>query len=64
MVFIYYSQGVSSRYQDFTERLMSHLALKGTGITHQEQPRLSRCMSDIPVSRARRTLPLTTRMSM
>ncbi|MCK9581286.1 MAG: hypothetical protein M0Q92_12685, partial [Methanoregula sp.] len=35
MVFIYYSQGVSSQYQDFTERLMSHLALKGTEITHQ-----------------------------
>lgn len=35
MVFIYYSQGVSSQYQDFTERLMSHLALKGTEITGQ-----------------------------
>ena len=35
MVFIYYSQGVSSQYQDFTERLMSHLALKGTEITRQ-----------------------------
>jgi outer membrane lipoprotein SlyB len=35
MVFIYHSQGVSSYYQDFTERLMSHLALKGTEITHQ-----------------------------
>ena len=35
MVFIYYSQGVSSQYQDFTERLMSHLALKGTEITQQ-----------------------------
>ena len=35
MVFIYYSQGVSSLYQDFSERLMSHLALKGTEITHQ-----------------------------
>ncbi len=35
MVFIYYSQGVSSLYQDFTERLMSHLALKGTEITNQ-----------------------------
>jgi hypothetical protein len=35
MVFIYYSQGVSSMYQDFTERLMSHLALKGTEITQQ-----------------------------
>ncbi len=35
MVFIYYSQGVSSLYQDFTERLMSHLALKGTEITRQ-----------------------------
>jgi outer membrane lipoprotein SlyB len=35
MVFIYYSQGVSSLYQDFTERLMSHLSLKGTEITQQ-----------------------------
>jgi hypothetical protein len=35
MVFIYNSQGVSSLYQDFTERLMSHLALKGTGIRQQ-----------------------------
>jgi uncharacterized protein YcfJ len=35
MVFIYYSQGVASQYQDFTERLMSHLALKGTEITQQ-----------------------------
>jgi uncharacterized protein YcfJ len=35
MVFIYYSQGVSSQYQDFTERLMSHLALKGAEITQQ-----------------------------
>ena len=35
MVFIYFSQGVSSQYQDFTERLMSHLALKGTEITRQ-----------------------------
>jgi len=35
MVFIYYSQGVASQYQDFTERLMSHLALKGTEITEQ-----------------------------
>ena len=37
MVFIYYSQGVASQYQDFTERLMSHLALKGTEITQQVQ---------------------------
>jgi len=36
MVFIYYSQGVSAQYQDFTERLMSHLALRGTEITGQE----------------------------
>lgn len=35
MVFIYYSQGVASMYPDFTERLMSHLALKGTEITQQ-----------------------------
>lgn len=33
MPFIYYGQGVASQYQDFTERLMSHLALKGTEIT-------------------------------
>jgi len=36
MTFIYFSQGVASLYQDFTERLMSHLALKGTEITGQE----------------------------
>jgi uncharacterized protein YcfJ len=35
MPFIYYSQGVASQYQDFTERLMSHLALRGTEITGQ-----------------------------
>jgi outer membrane lipoprotein SlyB len=35
MPFIYYGQGVASLYQDFAERLMSHLALKGTEITHQ-----------------------------
>jgi len=35
MTFIYYSQGVASLYNDFTERLMSHLALKGTEITRQ-----------------------------
>jgi len=33
MPFIYYGQGVATQYQDFTERLMSHLALKGTEIT-------------------------------
>lgn len=35
MPFIYFSQGVASQYPDFTERLMSHLALKGTEITGQ-----------------------------
>lgn len=35
MVFIYYSQGVASLYTDFTERLVSRLALKGTEITQQ-----------------------------
>jgi outer membrane lipoprotein SlyB len=35
MPFIYYGQGVASLYKDFSERLMSHLALKGTEITHQ-----------------------------
>ena len=35
MPFIYFSQGVASLYPDFTERLMSHLALKGTEITQQ-----------------------------
>ncbi len=35
MAFIYYGQGVSSLYRDFVERLMSHLALRGTEITHQ-----------------------------
>ena len=28
MPFIYFSQGVASLYPDFTERLMSHLALR------------------------------------
>lgn len=35
MPFIYFGQGVASQYRDFTERLMSHLALKGTEITQQ-----------------------------
>lgn len=35
MPFIYFSQGVASLYPDFTERLMSHLALRGTEITRQ-----------------------------
>jgi len=35
MAFICYGQGVSSRYRDFVERLMSQLALRGTEITHQ-----------------------------
>ncbi len=35
MPFIYFSQGVASLYPDFTERLMSHLALRGTEITQQ-----------------------------
>jgi len=41
MPFIYYGQGVSSQYKDFTERLMSHLALKGTEITRYQAPDLS-----------------------
>ena len=36
MPFIYYGKGVASKYQDFTERLMSHLALKGTEITRYQ----------------------------
>jgi len=35
MPFIYYGQGVASLYNEFTERLMSHLALEGTEITQQ-----------------------------
>jgi len=35
MPFIYFSQGVASLYPDFTERLMSHLSLRGTEITQQ-----------------------------
>ena len=35
MPFMYFSQGVASLYPDFTERLMSHLALRGTEITQQ-----------------------------
>lgn len=36
MAFVYYGQGVSSLYRDFVERLMSHLALRGTEITHRD----------------------------
>lgn len=36
MPFIYYGQGVASFYQDFVERLMSELALKGTEITNKK----------------------------
>jgi hypothetical protein len=35
MPFMYFSQGVASLYPDFTECLMSHLALRGTEITQQ-----------------------------
>jgi len=55
MPFIYFGQGVSSQYQDFTERLMSHLALKGTEITKHQA--LS------PSKRANWTSLLRTRMS-
>jgi len=34
--FIYYGQGVASFYQDFVERLMSELALRGTEITNKK----------------------------
>lgn len=36
MPFIYYGQGISSFYQDFVERLMSELALRGTEITNKK----------------------------
>lgn len=36
MPFIYYAQGVGSLYDEFVERLMSQLALRGTEITHEE----------------------------
>ncbi|HOT94934.1 MAG TPA: hypothetical protein PK089_07070 [Methanoregulaceae archaeon] len=36
MPFIYYAQGVGSLYDEFVERLMSQLALRGTEITHAE----------------------------
>lgn len=36
MPFIYYGQGVASLYEDFVERLMSKLALRGTEITNRE----------------------------
>ena len=36
MVFVYYAQGVGSLYDEFEERLMSQLALRGTEITHEE----------------------------
>jgi outer membrane lipoprotein SlyB len=34
--FIYYGQGVASLYEDFVERLMSELAMRGTEITNRE----------------------------
>jgi hypothetical protein len=34
--FIYHGQGVASLYEDFVERLMSELALRGTEITNRE----------------------------
>ena len=37
MPFIYYGQGVSGYYEDFLERLMSHLALEGTEITGESR---------------------------
>lgn len=36
MPFVYIGQGVSSFYQDFVERLMSELALRGTEITNKK----------------------------
>ena len=35
MVFVYYAQGVGGLYDEFVERLMSQLALRGTEITHE-----------------------------
>lgn len=35
MPFIYFGQGVATLYQDFVERLMSQLALRGTEITNK-----------------------------
>ncbi|MEN6342337.1 MAG: hypothetical protein ABFC89_07220 [Methanospirillum sp.] len=35
MVFVYYAQGVGGFYDEFVERLMSQLALRGTEITHE-----------------------------
>ncbi len=35
MVFVYYAQGVGGLYEEFVERLMSQLALRGTEITHE-----------------------------
>ncbi len=36
MPFVYYAQGVGALYDEFVERLMSQLALRGTEITHEE----------------------------
>jgi uncharacterized protein YcfJ len=36
MVFVYYAQGVGGLYEEFVERLMSQLALRGTEITHED----------------------------
>lgn len=35
MEFVYYAQGVGGLYEEFVERLMSQLALRGTEITHE-----------------------------
>jgi len=35
MPFVYYGQGVSAFFEDFVERLMSELALRGTELTNQ-----------------------------
>ncbi|WP_342677228.1 hypothetical protein [Methanofollis sp. UBA420] len=37
MPFIYYGQGVADWYDDFLERLVSHLALEGTEITDEKR---------------------------
>ncbi len=36
MPFVYYAQGAGSFYDEFVERLMSQLALRGTEITHED----------------------------
>jgi len=60
MPFIYYGQGVSSQYKDFTERLMSHLALRGTEITNYQTPAASSATMHVRHTDEQGRLDITT----